>query len=220
MRIVAIVPMKLNNRRLPQKNTKSFTNGKPLCYYILSTLLTVEEIDEVYVYCSNPDIQEFIPEGIRYLKRSESLDKDTTKMNEVLQCFANDISADIYVMTHTTAPFISRDSIEKGLKAVVSGEYDSSFAAKKLQDFLWKDGIPFNYELNNIPRTQDIPALYEETSGFYIYKNNVMKKLNRRIGEKPFIVEVGEIESVDIDEMEDFMIADAIYNHFFRKQEK
>ena len=40
MKIIAIVPMKLNNRRLPQKNTKSFTNGKPLCHYILSTLLT------------------------------------------------------------------------------------------------------------------------------------------------------------------------------------
>ena len=25
--------MKLNNRRLPQKNTKSFTNGKLLCYH-------------------------------------------------------------------------------------------------------------------------------------------------------------------------------------------
>lgn len=218
MKIVAIVPMKLNNRRLPQKNTKCFTNGKPLCYYILSTLLQVEQIDEVYVYCSNPDIQEFIPEGVKYLRRSESLDQDTTKMNEVLSCFAEDVPADIYVMTHTTAPFISKESIEKGLDAVMSGNYDSSFAAKKLQDFLWKDGVPFNYELDNIPRTQDLPALYEETSGFYIYKKEVMTQLNRRIGETPYIVEVGEIESVDIDEAEDFMIADAIYNHIMYRQ--
>lgn len=217
MKTVAIVPMKLNNRRLPQKNTKSFTNGKPLCYYILSTLLTVEGVDEVYVYCSNSDIQKFIPKGVKYLQRSANLDQDTTKMNEVLRCFANDVPADIYVMTHTTAPFIKKESIEKGLKAVKSGEYDSSFAAKKLQDFLWKDGKPFNYELDNIPRTQDLPVLYEETSGFYIYRNNVMTELNRRIGEKPFIIEVGEIESVDIDEAEDFMIADAIYNYNLRK---
>lgn len=220
MKTVAVVPMKLNNRRLPQKNTKSFTNGKPLCHYILSTLLIVDGIDEVYVYCSNPDIQEYIPEGVKYLKRSETLDQDTTKMNEVLQSFAKDISADIYVMTHTTAPFIKKESIKKGLDAVMSGKYDSAFAAKKLQEFLWKDGVPFNYALDNIPRTQDLPALYEETSGFYIYKNEVMTKLNRRIGEKPFIVEVGEIESVDIDEPEDFMIADAIYNHLFVKNMK
>lgn len=213
MKIIAIVPMKLNNRRLPQKNTKPFTNGKPLCYYILSTLLSVEGLDEVYVYCSNPDIQAFIPEGVKYLKRSELLDQDTTSMTEVLTCFTRDVPADIYVMTHTTAPFISKKSIEKGLNAVKSGDYDSAFAAKKLQDFMWKDGIPFNYNLGNIPRTQDLPALYEETSGFYIYKSDVMSNLHRRIGEKPFLVEVGEIEAIDIDEPEDFMIADAIYNH-------
>lgn len=219
MKTVAVVPMKLNNRRLPQKNTKCFTNGKPLCWYILSTLLIVEEIDEVYVYCSNPDIKEFIPNGVKFLRRSESLDQDTTKMNEVLSSFAEDIPADVYVMTHTTAPFISKESIDKGLNAVLSGKYDSSFAAKKLQDFLWKDGKPFNYELNNIPRTQDLPPLFEETSGFYIFKSDVMTKLNRRIGNKPYIVEVSEIESVDIDEPEDFMIADAIFNHLFLNKE-
>ena len=213
MKIVAIVPMKLNNRRLPQKNTKSFTNGMPLCHYILSTLLTVDEIDEVYVYCSNPDIQEFIPKGVKYLKRSTALDQDTTSMTEVLTCFTKEIEADVYVMTHTTAPFVSKESMEKGLDAMLSGEYDSAFAAKKLQDFLWSDGKPFNYELSNIPRTQDLPLLYEETSGFYIYKHEVMAGMHRRIGEKPYIVEVGEIEGIDIDESEDFEIADVVFNY-------
>ena len=137
-------------------------------------------------------------------------------MNEVLQSFAEDVPADIYVMSHATAPFISKESIEQGLQAVESGQYDSSFAAKKLQDFLWKDGAPFNYRLSDIPRTQDLPMLYEETSGFYIYKSDVVTRYHRRIGQKPFIVEVGEIEAVDIDEAEDFMIADAIYNHLIR----
>lgn len=130
MKIVAIVPMKLNNRRLPQKNTKRFTNGKPLCSYILSTLLEIDKIDEVYVYCSNPEIKEFIPNKVKFLQRSESLDKDTTSMTEVLTCFTKEVPADIYVMTHTTAPFISKESIQKGLESVVSGKYDSSFAAK------------------------------------------------------------------------------------------
>lgn len=218
MKIVAIVPMKLNNKRLPQKNTKSFTNGEPLCTYILNTLKKVDRIEEIYVYCSNPDIKEFLPEGVKYLKRSENLDQDTTSMTEVLNCFAQDVDADIYVMTHTTAPFVSAESISKGLDAVLSGEYDSSFAAKKLQDFLWKDGRPFNYALDNIPRTQDLDTMYEETSGFYVYEKSVMTEKHRRIGDNPFIVEVGEIESVDIDEPEDFMIADAIYNFIKRSE--
>ena len=217
MKTVAIVPMKLNNQRLPQKNTKTFTNGKPLCYYILSTLLKVKEIEEVYVYCSNPDIKEYIPDGVKYLKRSEELDKDTTKMNEVLSAFAKEVYADVYVMTHVTSPFVKEGSIKKGLDAVLSGEYDSSFAAKKLQDFLWQDGKPYNYELDNIPRTQDLKPMFEETSGFYIYESKVITELGRRIGNKPYIVEVSQIESVDIDEAEDFMIADAIFNHIINK---
>lgn len=182
-----------------------------------STLLKVDKIDNVYVYCSNPDIQAFLPNGVKYLSRLESLDRDTTKMNEVLQSFAKDVAADVYVMTHTTAPFVKPESIQAGLNAVLSNEYDSAFAAKKLQDFLWKDGKPFNYELDNIPRTQELAPLFEETSGFYIYRSDVITKLNRRIGDNSYIVEVSEIESVDIDEPEDFMIADAIYNHIFRK---
>ncbi len=212
-RIVAVVPMKLNNQRLPQKNTRAFTDGEPLCTYILKTLLAVKSIDEVYVYCSDPSICQFIPEGVRYLKRSTDLDRDVTKMNEVLQCFAKDVPSDIYVMTHTTAPFILPQSISKGIEAVISGKFDSAFAAKKLQDFLWQNGKPVNYSLENIPRTQDLPPYYEETSGFYIYGQNVIEKLGRRIGERPAIIEVGEIEGIDIDEMEDFIIADAVFSY-------
>jgi CMP-N-acetylneuraminic acid synthetase len=187
---------------------------------VLSTLLNVEGVDEVYTYCSNPDIQEFIPEGVKFLKRSSLLDQDTTSMNEVLKAFARDVPADIYMMTHATSPFVKKESLEKGLVAVISGEYDSAFAAKKIQDFLWENGKPFNYELDNIPRTQDLSPLYKETSGFYIYKNEIMRELNRRIGDTPYIVEVGEIESIDIDEAEDFVIADAMYNYLNRIKKK
>lgn len=213
MKTVAVVPMKLNNQRLPGKNTKPFTNGRPLCSYILSTLPKVEEIDEVYVYCSDPGIREYIPAGIRFLKRPERLDRDSTKMNEVLGCFARDVPADIYVLAHATAPFISSASIAQGVRAVREGGYDSAFAARKLQDFLWEDGRPFNYDPGDIPRTQDLTPMYVETSGFYIYRAEIMRQLGRRIGMRPFIVEVSEIESIDIDEEEDFMIADAVFNY-------
>lgn len=218
MKTVAVVPMKLNNSRLPNKNTKAFKNGEPLCSYILNTLLKVEGIDEVYVYCSNEQICEFIPEGVKYLKRGEDLDRDTTKMNEVLERFSNDVDADVYVMTHTTAPFIKAQSIATGLNAVINEDYDSSFAVKKLQDFLWKDGIPFNYSLDNIPRTQDLEPLYCETSGFYIYKKEIIKEHGRRIGFNPYLVEIGEIESIDIDEREDFEIADAVFNYYRERE--
>ncbi len=211
MKTIAIVPIKLNNERLPNKNIKPFDNGAPLCHYIFETLKQVKDIDEIYVYCSNPKIQEFIPLEVKFLRRSETLDQNTTKINEVLSAFAQDVPADVYVMSHATAPFISPQSIEKGLQAVLQQGFDSAFAVRKIQTFLWKDGKPFNYNLNNIPRTQDLPPIFEETSGFYIYRSEVITELNRRIGDNPYMVEVNAIESCDIDTQEDFDVANAIF---------
>lgn len=216
LRTVAVVPMKLNNERLPNKNITPFDNGKPLCYYILNTLLSVKGIDKIFVYCSDPIIQKYMPPGIEFLKRNTSLDTSHTKMNEVLKCFAEDVDADVYLMTHATSPFISKESIEEALNKVKSGEYDSAFAVQRIQEFLWKDGKPYNYDLEDIPRTQDLPVLYGETSGFYIYKKELILKYNRRIGFNPYLKEVSKVESIDIDELEDFQIANAIYNIIFK----
>ena len=51
MKVVALVPIKLNSQRLPHKNILPLL-GKPLCYHIVSRLLDIKSIDEVYVYCS------------------------------------------------------------------------------------------------------------------------------------------------------------------------
>lgn len=213
MKIVAVVPMKLNNQRLPGKNVKPFSNGEPLCTYILNTLCSSRLIDEVYVYCSDEAICKFLPRKVRYLKRSEEFDANATKMNGILKAFVEEVDADIYIMTHATAPFVKRESIEVGINMVLSGVYDSAFAVKKMQDFLWKDGKPFNYRLDDIPRTQDLEPLYIETSVFFIYDKNVILEQGRRIGNRPYMVEVSEIEAIDIDEEEDFTMADAIYNY-------
>lgn len=211
MKTVAFVPIKLNNERFPGKNVKPFTGGKPLIAYILDTLLAVENCDEKYVYCSSEEICEYLPEGIKFLKRDPYYDLSSTPFNEVLTSFAKLVEADVYVLTHATAPFMSAQSISLGIDKVASGEYDSALAVNKLQEFVWKDGRPFNYEVENIPRTQDLEPLYTETCGLYVYTRDVILGKNRRIGDRPYLIEVTKIESCDINTQDDFIIADAIF---------
>lgn len=213
MKKVAFVPIKLNNERLPNKNIKCFDNGEPLITYILDTLKKVNNIDEVYVYCSDESIREYLPDGVKFLKRSEYLDKSDTPFNEVLVSFAKEIKADIYVLTHATAPFIKPESIEKGIKAVENQGYDSSLSVKKIQEFLWEDNKPMNYSVDNIPRTQDLKPIYIETCGLYVYKSEVINEKLCRIGNKPFLISISDIEAIDINTKSDFEIANAIYNN-------
>ena len=209
MKTIALIPIKFNNRRLPGKNIKPL-GGRPLMQYIQETLLQVKGIDEIYVYCSDEGVKEYLLPGVCYLQRPQSLDQDSTKINEVLASFAQAKKADLYLLTHATAPFIKAESIQKGIDAVKSGNYDSAFAVIRQQDFLWQNGKPLNYDLSAIPRTQDLEPIYRETCGFYLYTYRQIMGQNRRIGDKPYFVEVSEIEAVDIDEQEDFDLAEAI----------
>lgn len=220
MKTIAFVPMKLNNERLPGKNTKPFTNGKPLCKYILGTLKKVKEIDEIYVYCSDPAILLYLPKGIKFLRRDPALDGSQVKINEVLRAFAEDVPADIYVLAHATAPFVKAETISKGVEAVQSDEFDSALTVFRQQDFFWMDGKPWNYDTKEIPRTQDLKPLYRETTGLYIYESRLIREENRRIGERPMLLEADWKEAVDINNPEDFVIADAIYNYCMQKGEK
>jgi len=212
MKVVAFVPIKLNNERLPGKNIKRFDDGTPLIACILDTLLNVNGLDEIYVYCSNPGIEEYLPAGVKFLRRSPSLDQSSTKINEVLSSFAKDVPADVYVLAHATAPFVKAKSIEVGIEKVVSSKHDSAFTVLRLQEFMWKDGKPLNYQLDSVPRTQDLDPIHTETTGLYIYTSELINERNIRIGESPYLIEISKIESTDVNEPIDFDIANAIYS--------
>lgn len=211
MKIVAMVPMKLNNERLPGKNTK-LLGGKPLCFYQLDALARVKGIDEIYVYCSDPSIVEYLPQGITFLQRPRSLDLPTSNFTQIFDSFMSEVDADIYVFDHVTAPFISVNTIEECKNEVISGRHDSAFCAVKIQDFLWKDCAPLNFDATNLPRSQDIEPIYRETSGVYVFRKKVFCQLRRRIGTNPYIKEVSFKESIDINNPEDFRLAEAMLN--------
>lgn len=209
MKIVSFIPIKLNNQRLPGKNLLPL-NGKPTCQYIFETINSIDMIDEKYVYCSDESIQEYMPEGMRFLKRDTYLDGFMVKGLEIIERFVNDVDADIYVLTHVTQPFTKSESIEKALDKVISEGYDSAFSAVALQDYMWKDGKPLNYDMKNIVRTQDLEPIYMETGAFFIFRKEVFTELGQRIGNHPFIYEIDQFEAVDIDTAEDFEFAKAV----------
>ncbi len=209
MKVVAFATIKLNSQRVPRKNLQ-LVGSKPLCYHILHTALQVKGIDDVYVYCSDEAVTEAMPAGAKFLKREQWLDGDKIKAKDTYTAFLNDVDADIYIALLTTAPFVRKETIQNSLDKVFSGEYDSAFAAKKLQTFVWYKGKPLNYAVEDVPRTQDLDPVYAETSAFFIFTREMWKEHSRRIGFKPYIQEVDEIEGVDIDTMDDLKFAQVI----------
>ena len=209
MKRVAFVPIRLNSQRVEGKNLREL-GGQPLMTYILQSLAAVENIDEVYVYCSNPTIKELLPEGVKFLQRDKSLDSNTTLGAEIYDAFISEVDADIYILAHATSPFIRTSTIANAVEKVESGLHDSAFSAKCEQSFAWYDGKPLNYSPTHVPRTQDLEAVYIETSAFFIFRREVWLNAKRRIGQTPYMAVTDRIESMDIDNPDDFTLAEAI----------
>ena len=172
MKIAAIMPIKLNNERCPGKNTRML-GAKPLLQYELDNLYSTGLCDSINVYCSSQDVVPFLPSYVNFVQRSQLLDLPTANFNQIFSAFINEVDADIYVFAHATAPFISINTMIECINAVKSGEYDSAFCAQKIQTFLWKNGAPLNFDATNLPRTQDLEPIYQETSGVYVFTKNV-----------------------------------------------
>ena len=90
---------------------------------------------------------------------------------------------------------------------MIDGDNDSAFSAERLQTFAWYQGKSINYDLNDVPRTQDMEPIWIETSAFYIFKKEIFTRYHRRIGFHPYIQEVSGIEAIDIDERKDYELA-------------
>lgn len=206
MKTVALIPIKLNSQRLPHKNILPIA-GHPLCWHICNTLNQVKGIDEVFVYCSDPAVQDYIPHETKFLQRPSWLDLDQVKGFDIYREFIKEKDADVYVLAHTTSPFIKVSSCQTALDHILSGQNDSAFSAERIQTFAWFQGKPVNYNLNDVARTQDLEPVWVETSAFYMFKKEIFTIHNRRIGFHPYIQEVSDIEAVDIDEKQDYDMA-------------
>lgn len=205
-RVVAFVPIKLNSQRLPYKN-KLIIGDKPLCYHICNTLLQIKNIDEVYVFCSSEEVLNYVPKGVKLLIRDKYLDGDLVKGAEIYDSFINKVDSDIYILAHTTSPFTKVKTLSNALDKVIFEEYDSALSVQKIQTFSWYKGKPINYNVNDIPRTQDLEPIFVETSAFFIFEKSIFVNEGRRIGHKPYLQIVDHIEAIDIDTKEDYDFA-------------
>ena len=218
MKTVAFVPIKLNNQRLPGKNIKRFSDGTSLITYFLKTLLTVQEFEEIYVFCSDEAIKEYLVDGVQFCKRPDYLDSQCATPQDIITEFMKLVEADVYAVCHCTSPFVTSDRISQCCKKVINDGYDSSFLGEKIQKLLWDSGCnAVNFTPDNIPRTQDLEPLYAEVSAAYVFRKDMFTSFRRRIGPNPYIVEISGVEAVDIDYPEDFEIANAIYMGILRR---
>nr|VFJ62219.1 MAG: CMP-N-acetylneuraminic acid synthetase [Candidatus Kentron sp. DK] len=214
-RIIALLPMKANSERVKGKNFRDF-QGKPLFRWILDTLLAVKEIEQIVI---NTDARSILAENgltdtdrVLIRDRRPEICGDMISMNRVIADDVANVGADIYLMTHTTNPLMSADTIRGAIAAFrearAMGRADSLFTVDKIQNRFYRtDGSAINHDPNNLIRTQDLEPWYQENSNLYIFTRDSFASTNARIGKKPRLFESPPLESIDIDDQTSWDLA-------------
>lgn len=226
-RIVALLPMKANSERVKGKNFRDFC-GKPLFRWILDTLQEVEEIDQIII---NTDARKILADNgltdtdrILIRDRKPEICGDLVSMNLVLADDVANVPADIYLMTHTTNPLMSADTISKALaafqQAQAAGKADSLFTVDKVQTRFYRaDCSPVNHDPDNLIPTQHLEPWFEENSNLYLFTRESFAKTNARIGKQPMMYEGPFFESIDIDTPADWDFAVVAARYLLEQKE-
>lgn len=218
MKVVALLPMKGNSERVPNKNLKDFC-GRPLYHKILDTLLASEYIDKIIINTDGELIKEDIEKNYKgkviIHNRPKEIIGDFVSMNKIIDYDIKKVEADIYVQTHSTNPLLLSSTLDAAIEKMMNktGDFDSIFSVTKVQTRLYDEqGKPSNHNPLELIRTQDLPPLFEENSSFYIFTRDSFERSGgKRIGLKAQMFEMDKVEAIDIDQIQDFIIAESIY---------
>ncbi len=216
MKIVALLPLKSNSERVPNKNMKDFF-GKPLYHRVLDSLLASDFVDKIVINTDSKaikkDVNKNYPKNVIVLDRHKEIMGDNVSMNRIIDHDINTIDADLYVQTHSTNPMLKTVTLDTAIKTYFEKKdtYDSVFSVTRVQKRLYgSDGSPLNHDPVKLLRTRDLPPIYEENSNLYIFtKKSFVNAGNKRVGANALMFEMDPIEAKNIDELNDFITAES-----------
>ena len=215
-KIAALVPMRHSSERVPGKNYRDFA-GKPLFFHVVESLLACSSISTVIVDTDSPVIIDLTHKhfpAVVVQERPEHLRDGAIPMNDVLLNAISQVPADFYLQTHSTNPILRSGTIESAIQKFLSvyPMYDSLFTVTRRNVRFWDTlARPINHNQNILLRTQDLPPVYEENSCLYLFTKEILKEKHNRIGNRPFLFEIPEIEAQDIDVELNFKVAEFLY---------
>ncbi len=217
-KLVALMPMRHHSQRVPGKNYRPFGDGRPLYQHTLENLLAVEQIEKVVIDTDSPIVKEQCAEKYKdviVLDRPEHLRAPEIPMNDILSYDAGQIESEFYLQTHSTNPLLKHKTMAAAVNLFFKQYpiYDSLFGVTVIRDRIWDVlGRAVNHNPNILLQTQDLPKwLVQENSTLYIFERNRLLNDRNRIGNRPFLFEVDEIEARDIDIEIDFQITEMLF---------
>ncbi len=220
---IAIITARGGSKRILKKNIKLFC-GKPIIQYSIEAALNSQMFDEVMVSTDDQDIAKLslnLGANVPFMRSKFTSDDFATTVDVLIEVFNEYIKMnqkfEYACCLYPTAPFVTSAKLKKAMEMLINLEVDSVIPVVKFSFPIQRsliiegDKVKFKYpEFENI-RSQDLISHYHDSGQFYCININKFLKVRKIISDNTIPMIIPELEVQDIDNIEDWYIAQMKY---------
>lgn len=222
--ITAFIPCRGGSQRIRHKNTRHFAGyGGGLVELKLRQLDQLDRVDRIVISTDDEEVMKIatrlrpsLAKEVSVVPRPSHYASSEVPFEEFIANYVTTLDlSDIVLWAHVTNPLVTSPdfdaAITKFLEARETG-YDSLVTVTNLQELLWQDGKPLNYDRGQCkwPRSQDLKTVQMINHAAYVIPQQTLQKYGDRIGERPYFLDVSDRMAFDIDWPDQFAMAEQL----------
>ena len=221
---IAVIPARGGSKRIPHKNTRSFS-GKPVIAYSIAACQEAKVFQQILVSTDDPEIAEIaiaLGADVPFL-RPASVSDDHSGTDDVMaqvldQLAATGVQHKFACCVYATAPFIRSNDLLAGWREIQSAEIDYVFSASTYAHPIYRaftemgtGGLTMVNPQRYHTRSQDLPVAWHDAAQFYWGKTDAWLERRPMFDFKSRIVAVPRWRVQDIDTYEDWHHAELMW---------
>jgi len=220
---LAIITARGGSKRIPRKNIKLF-NGQPILKYSIDAALQSGIYDEVMVSTDDNEIAELATKFgakvpfLRSLENSDDYSTTADVIKEVIFKYKElGITFDYFTCIYPTAPFVNAKKLIEAMNILILKGADCVLPVVKYSYPIQRSLIIENgkakmlWPENYLARSQDLQPVYHDCGQFYCMNTNSLIDQMKLFANNTIPIIISELEVQDIDNEEDWKIAEIKY---------
>lgn len=225
---IAMIPARLGSKRVKNKNLR-LIDGKPLISYVLETAIKADVFDEIYINSESDIFKKLADElGVNFYKRPSELSTDTATNDQFALDFIDNNPCDTLIQLLSTSPFLTSNEINGFVTEMDDKKYETLIAVSNAQIECVYDGKPinFNQKGDTLP-SQQLKPIQIYACGIMGWDTNRYRENINKFGSayhggdgRTGFYELNGFSVLDIDNEEDFELAELVAKHLNTKDEK
>lgn len=215
MKPAVIIHLKDKSVRLKNKNFKKIL-GKPLYQVTFDKLKPLKKTFDIFIDSSSKKFEKEAKNyGFYFIKRPEHLNLPNAQGTELITNCLKKIKNEIIFILHVTNPLFKVKTIKKCINILKKNKKINSVTPLTLlYDRYWFKNKEINHKYNKLIGSQFLKPVQVE-SGSYCFRREAFLSEKSRITKKNKFIYLNRVESIDIDEEVDFIVAE-----YYLKNEK